>query len=382
MPTPVSDLYAALVRDKIVERDAAQAIVLRLLDQLSEELAEYRLKRKSSSLGWLFSKKPAPPPDGIYIWGGVGRGKTLLMDLFFEASPIRRKRRVHFHAFMADVHARIHRLRQEPKGGDDPIAMVADALADETRLLCFDEFNVTDITDAMILGRLFTALFANGVIMVATSNVEPSNLYANGLNRDLFLPFISLLQQRMKVAQLDARTDFRLEKLSGAAVYYTPADGAARDALTEAFRKLTGKAEGQAATLEVLGRDVRIQQSRRGVARFEFADLCAKALGSVDYLEIARHYHTILIDGVPVMGPAQRNEARRFIWLIDALYDAHVKVILSAQAQPDQLFTVPDSRESFEFARTASRLIEMQSQQYLALPRAGGEPPPEPYFGA
>ncbi len=367
----------ALVRDGALERDPAQEIVVRRLDALEAELGEYRLARKSSALGWLFAaRKPQAAPQGLYIWGSVGRGKSMLMDLFFAASAARRKRRVHFHAFMADVHARIHGWRQSAKlgaaKGDDPIAPVADALADEAWLLCFDEFSVTDIADAMILGRLFTALFARGVIVVATSNVEPDRLYENGLNRALFVPFIALLNQRMAVMKLDARTDFRLEKLSGAPVYHTPADAAAHLSLTAAFKTLTGRESAPPRTLDVLGRAVAIPQAAQGVARFGFHDLCGIALGAADYLAIAREFHTVLIDAIPVMGFEMRNEARRFIWLIDALYDRHVKLIASAQAEPMSLYAAADGREVFEFERTASRLIEMRSTDYLALPHGAG----------
>ena len=377
VPSPVSDLYATLVRDGSIESDPAQVVILRRLDRLTAELGEYRLKRKSNPLGWLFGGgKPAPPPLGLYICGPVGRGKTMLMDLFFEASPVRRKRRVHFHAFMADVHARVHAWRQQKKlgaiKGDEPITPIADALADDAWLLCFDEFSVTDIADAMILGRLFTALFARGVIVVATSNVEPSRLFEGGLNRALFVPFLQLIQQRMAVMQLDARTDFRLEKLSGAPVYHTPCDATARAALTAAFKKLTGLEKAAPDTLYVLGRSVVVPQAAHGVARFDFREICGLPLGATDYLEIAREFHTVLIDAIPVMALASRNEARRFIWLIDAFYDQHVKLIASAEAEPDRLYAATEGREVFEFERTASRLIEMRSTEYLALPHGSG----------
>ena len=373
MPTPVLDRYAACVRDGQLERDPAQEKIARRLDDLAAELGEYRLARKSSSLGWLFGqRRTAGPPRGLYLWGSVGRGKTMLMDLFFEVSPARRKRRVHFHAFMADVHARVHEWRQQKKlgavKGDDPITPVADALFEEAWLLCFDEFSVTDIADAMILGRLFTALFARGVVVVATSNVEPARLYEGGLNRALFLPFLALLQERMEVRELDARADFRLEKLGGAPVYHAPVNEASRRALTAAFRSLTGRESGPPRTLSVTGRDVVVPHAINGVARFDFHELCEIPLGASDYLAIAREFHTVVIDAIPTMGFEKRNEARRFIWLIDAFYDMHVKLIASAEAGPDALYTATDGREVFEFARTASRLIEMQSMDYLALP--------------
>ncbi len=377
MLTPVHDRYAALARDGLVERDPAQEAAILELDRLTGELAEFRLARKSSSLGWLFGKRrPAGPPRGLYLWGSVGRGKTMLMDLFFQASPVRRKRRVHFHAFMADVHARIHLWRQQKKAGavkgEDPITPVAEALADDAWLLCFDEFSVTDIADAMILGRLFTALFARGVVVVATSNVEPSRLYEGGLNRALFVPFLGLLQQRVAVIELVARTDFRLEKLSGAPVYHVPVDEAARRALTNAFRLLSGHEIGEPEIMRVLGRELVVPQAANGVARFSFQQLCGAPLGASDYLAIATEFHTVVIDSIPVMNHEHRNEARRFIWLIDAFYDLHVKVIASAEAAPDGLYRATDGREVFEFQRTASRLIEMQSTDYLALPHGSG----------
>lgn len=369
----VSSAYAARVRDGELEPDPAQQILVQRLDQLVAEIAEWRLARKSSPLGWLFGRKRTVKSiRGLYVWGSVGRGKTMLMDLFFEAAPAERKRRAHFHSFMADVHARVHVWRQQKKQGlakgDDPIAPVAEALAEEAWLLCFDEFAVTDIADAMILGRLFEALFARGVVVVATSNVEPARLYEGGLNRALFLPFIRLLQERVQVFELTSRTDFRLEKLEGAPVYHTPADEDARRALDRSFKRLTGQTSGASAELSVLGRAVEVPQAVGHVARFSFADLCARPLASADYLAIAEQFHTIFIDDIPVMPEHMRNEAKRFINLIDTLYDQHVKVIASAQAEPSLLYTGRHGREAFEFERTASRLIEMQSHDYLALP--------------
>ncbi len=380
MQTPVLDRYLRLVRDGALEGDAAQKAVLRRLDTLCNEIAEFRLKRKSNSLGWLFGGFNRPQtPRGVYIWGGVGRGKSMLMDMFYEASPVRRKHRVHFHSFMADVHARIHIWRQREKTGDakgdDPITPVAASLADEAWLLCFDEFNVSDIADAMILGRLFTALFAQGVIVVATSNIEPARLYEGGLNRTLFTPFIDLLQERMAIVPLESRTDFRLEKLVASPVYFTPADDTARAHLDAAFRRLTGNHVGAPTHVEVLGRKVNIPQASRGVARFDFHDICGVALGATDYLEIALHFHTLAIDNIPVMGIERRNEARRFVWLIDAMYEQQVKLLASADAEPHELYSSKSGREAFEFERAASRLIEMRSEAYLALPHAARTSP-------
>jgi cell division protein ZapE len=371
--SPVSARYFALVSAGSIERDPAQTALLARFDALSRALAEHRMARKSSPLGWLFGRRAAPePPRGLYVWGSVGRGKTMLMDLFFESLPVRRKRRVHFHAFMADVHERIHAHRQAVKqgvaSGDDPIAPTAAALAEEAWVLCFDEFAVSDIADAMILGRLFTALFRHGVVVVATSNVEPERLYEGGLNRALFLPFIALLQERMEVVRLDARTDFRLEKLAGSLVYHVPADAAASGALDDTFRRLSGRVKGERVSLTVKGHPVVIPQAAGGVARASFDQLCRQPLGAADYLAIARDFHTLILDGIPRLNSAERNEAKRFITLIDALYDHHVKLVASAEAEPPELYKAEEGREAFEFDRTVSRLIEMRSEEYMSLP--------------
>ena len=278
MPRSVSDHYAALVAAGEIERDPAQQAVLNKFAQLESQLATHRLARKSSSLGWLFGRQEAKEPiKGLYLHGDVGRGKTMLMDLFFESSPVVRKRRAHFHEFMADVHERVHAYRQKLKRGevkgDDPIAPVAAAIAGESWLLCFDEFHVTDIADAMILGRLFTRLFEHGVVVVATSNVAPDDLYREGLNRVLFLPFIVLLQGRMDVLRVDAHTDFRLEKLAGAPVWHVPADAAADAALDEAWRRMAGGHHGAAHELPMKGRVIWVPRAAMGAARFSFAKL-------------------------------------------------------------------------------------------------------------
>lgn len=364
--------YNALSARGALERDPAQLVLADTLDGLAQRLAEAQLARKGSALGWLFGKKPPPAIKGLYIWGSVGRGKTMLMELFYDVAKVTPKKRVHFHAFMADIHARIFAFRQKVKAGEvkdtDPIPPVAAQVAAEARLLCFDEFTVTDIADAMILGRLFTALFAQGVTVVCTSNVEPSHLYEGGLNRALFLPFIALLKERMDVIELDSRTDFRLEKLGGAPVWYVPADETARAALDSAFLKLTGEASGPSVTLNVKGHDFVVPQGLRGVARASFDDLCAKPLGASDYLTLATHFHTLILDDIPVMNIEKRNEAKRFILLIDELYDTQTKLIASAAAEPTALYKATSGREAFEFDRTASRLIEMRSHDYLALP--------------
>jgi cell division protein ZapE len=371
--TSISGRYRALIDERQITFDPAQAALIVKLDTLCDRLSGYRAaEAKPNAFSRLFGAKPAEPPRGLYVHGSVGRGKTMLMDLFFAAAEVPRKRRVHFHAFMADVHARLHEWRQARKvgtvTGEDPIAPVAADLAHEASLLCFDEFAVRDIADAMILGRLFTALFSAGVVMVATTNVAPDDLYKDGLNRALFLPFIALLQERCEVVELDARTDYRLEKLVRAPVYYTPLSPKADAALDAAFLSLSGLQRGAPIEIELLGRRLEVPQAADGVARFDFDGLCRRPLGSPDYLEIAERFHTVFIDRIPVLRPAERNEAKRFIILIDALYDNRVKLVASAAAEPEGLFVGADGAEAFEFARTASRLFEMRSADYLALP--------------
>ena len=325
-------------------------------------------------------KQKAAPVRGAYIWGSVGRGKTALMDMFFEETQLSHKRRVHFHSFMADVHERIFAFRQQVKEGrakgEDPIAPVAEALANESWLLCLDEFAVTDIADAMILARLFKALFEAGVVVVATSNVAPVNLYSDGLNRSLFLPFLDILNAYMDVVELNARTDFRLEKLKGEKVYHVPADAKAHASLAHAFAALTGVEKAGPATLQYLGRGLRVPQAKNRVARFSFADLCEAPLGARDFLEIAENFHTVIVDDIPVIDKSRTNEAKRFILLIDALYDQQVKLLASAAAEPHELYVAQEGREAFEFSRTVSRLMEMRSAAYLALPhgRLGAAP--------
>jgi cell division protein ZapE len=378
MSRSVSELYAARVAAGEIERDPAQAEAVARLAALQRRLAERRLARKSSSLGWLFGRRDTGEPlRGLYIHGEVGRGKTMLMDLFFAASPVVRKRRAHFHAFMADVQTRLNDLRHKLKTGEivgkDPIQLAAAAIAEEAWLICFDEFQVTDIADAMILGRLFAALFEHGVVVVATSNVMPQHLYAHGLNRALFLPFIALIERHMEIVELNARTDFRTEKLGGIPVWLVPDDAVAQAALQDAWGRLTGGAPDASQELLVKGRIVRVPRATAGVARFMFHELCEQPLGASDYLTIANAYHALVIEHIPVMGFDARNAAKRFIILIDLLYERGVKLIASAAAEPDALYRADTGFEVLEFRRTASRLIEMRSQSYLAMPHVPRE---------
>jgi cell division protein ZapE len=364
--------YQALVSSGAIEPDPAQAEVVEAFATLEERLAKYKPPRKNGLLGRLFADKNGGPPRGLYIHGEVGRGKTMLMDLFFQQSLVEHKRRAHFHEFMAEVHERIYGFRQNIARGEiadgDVIGLTAASIFDQAWLLCFDEFHVTDIADAMILGRLFSKLFELGTVVVATSNVAPDDLYKGGLNRALFLPFIAQISDHMDVLRLDARTDFRLEKLAGVKMWLVPADRAAAAALDKAWVSMTGKAPCKPRDISIKGRILHVPCSAHGVARFSFADICEKPLAASDYLRLAHDYHTIIIDHIPVMDYAERNAARRFIALIDTLYDNAVKLMASAEADPVSLYVATDGNEANEFKRTSSRLIEMSSESYLALP--------------
>ena len=357
--------YRARIRAGSLKPDPAQDLAAEKLQSLFRTLAGYKPQpAETLATGWfaklLASTPPKPParPKGLYIFGAVGRGKSMLMDLFFETAPVVARRRVHFHAFMQEVHDRLHRAA----GVDDPMRHVAMAIAAEAWLLCFDEFTVTDIADAMVLSRLFESLFKQGVVIVATSNRAPDELYEGGLQRDRFLPFIAILKEEMDVLHLDSGRDYRLAKVIGRPAYYSPADEKATAALDALFLELTDGGPGQPTELHFKGRSLSVPVQAASVARFSFAELCEQPLGAADYLAVARAFDTVIIDGIPRLGPERRNEARRFNTLIDTLYEAKVQLLLSAEAPPEALYTEGDG--AFEFQRTVSRLAEMQSVDY------------------
>tara|TARA_R110000787_G_scaffold285173_2_gene400191 strand:+ start:149450 stop:150592 length:1143 start_codon:yes stop_codon:yes gene_type:complete len=363
--------YLALVDSGAINADAAQAHAMDTLDALGQSLSTYR--GQMGKQGWAarlgIGAKPQPSPKGLYLWGGVGRGKSMVMDLFFEHAPVEQKQRVHFHAFMQEVHRRLHAFREAQKAGrvggeKDAVQALARVIVDKAWLLCFDEFHVTDIADAMILGRLFEAMFAAGAVVVATSNRHPKDLYKDGLQRERFLPFIDILMDRMAVMEVSAARDYRLERLKGMEAYLSPDDEAARQKLDEDFASLTVGATANPTTLIVNGREVHIAKTAEGVAFVDFDELCAKPLGPGDYLAIAGRFHTLMISGIPKLGPHNRNEAKRFVTLIDALYEAKVNLICTAAVPPIELYTEGDG--AFEFERTVSRLMEMQSADYIA----------------
>ncbi len=364
--TTVRQRYEALISAGELRPDSEQQAAATILSQLQTDLESIPAR---GSLLWRLGRSRPPAPMGVYLWGGVGRGKSMLMDLFHDCLNIDRKRRVHFHEFMLEVHDRLRLERAKERG--DPVKPVVGAIAEETRCLCFDEMVVNNSADAMIMSRLFTGLIDAGVTLVTTSNRAPDQLYKDGLNREHFLPFIALIERRLQILTLNGPTDYRLERLAGVTTWHVPNGPEATAAVREAFFKLTDYPPEDAAhvpseDIEVGGgRTMHVPKSLKGVAVFSFKRLCAEARGASDYLAIARRYHSVIIVGIPKLGPENRNEAARFVTLIDALYEHKVKLIATADAVPAELYENGDGR--FEFDRTVSRLIEMQAQDYLAL---------------
>jgi cell division protein ZapE len=367
--------FRAMVAAGELAPDASQEQVARRLQALWSRLRGYDPAPKPPNGGSLFARllRRAEPvadrPNGLYIVGEVGRGKSMLMDLFFAAADVRRKRRIHFHRFMQDAHARFHAFKRDDPSIDDPIPPLADAIAAEAALLCFDEFQVNDIADAMILGRLFQALFDRGVVVVTTSNVAPEDLFKGQPGRDAFLPFIALLKQRLDVLVMDAGRDFRRQRLREMRTWLVPPDARAEQELDRAFAELTAGAEAKPDTMWVMGRKFTVPLAAEGVARCDFELLCGTPLGAGDYLALATRYHTLILDGIPRLSPDNYDKARRFIVLIDTLYDQRVTLLASADATPDQLYRRGENAQMFE--RTASRLDEMQSKDWLELPHLG-----------
>jgi cell division protein ZapE len=371
---PVANLAARRAAGQVRADPVQEKIVARLQavhDQLAAITPAPAKQGFWARLGFGASGKPPAGPHGLYIWGPVGRGKSMLMDLFFDDAPVDGKRRVHFHEFMLEVHDRLHRRREElaAKGAPaeaDTIVPIARTIARETRLLCFDEFQVTNIADAMILGRLFETLFEEGMTVIATSNRTPDDLYRNGLQRDRFIPFIELLKRRLEILELGGGRDYRMDRIRELNVYLTPLGAWATAKLDEAFRTLSGGADGEPRVLRTQGRDVPVPRAAPGVAMADYMDWCARPMGAADFLCIADHFHTVILADIPKMGPDSRDKAARFVTMIDSFYERKVKFICSAAASPDKLYTEGDG--AFEFQRTVSRLMEMQSPEYLALP--------------
>lgn len=359
MESGIVAAYRHRVALEELEADPAQLDAVARLEALAQALAA--VGRSERGLLSRLRRAP-PPPRGLYIHGGVGRGKTMLMDLFHESVGYGPRIRAHFHEFMADVHERLATARKTAVG--DPIVAVGEAIARQARLICLDELHVVDIADAMILGRLFKVLLERGVVVVATSNAHPTELYPNGLNRQLFLPFIELIEERLDILALESAKDFRLDKLAGRPLYFTPVDARSRAELEHHWQRLTGHHPEAPLTLQVKGRVLMVPRASMGVAWIGFAELCERPLGSLDYLSLAHAFHTLLLEGIPVLGPARRDVARRFINLIDTLYDNRVCLIATAAAEPDALYPKGDGADHFQ--RTVSRLMEMRSEGYLA----------------
>ncbi|OAN69276.1 ATPase [Jannaschia sp. EhC01] len=355
MPQRLTSLYDTRVSEGLLRPDPAQRAVMERLEAVRESLDTPQPK------GFLSRFRKAEPTakQGLYLWGGVGRGKSMLMDMFFQHAGIAGKRRVHFHAFMQEVQAALHEVRKT--GVDDAIKPVAEDIARDLKLLCFDEMQITDIADAMIVGRLFERLFEAGVVIITTSNRPPKDLYKDGLNRALFLPFIALLEERMEVDELDAMTDYRQDRLAGEQVWFSPADANAKRAIDLIWRDLTGGRD-EPMTLEVKGRNVVIPRFWAGQARASFAQLCGTALGPADYLALVGAANVLVLEDIPQMGPANANEAKRFVTLVDTLYEGHVRLIASAEAEPEALYV--EGAGAFEFERTASRLREMRGADW------------------
>lgn len=366
--------YRAMRRDGAIEADPVQELAAEKLQSLHNALKGYRPEKGGGGLKARLglARRRQDPPQGLYLHGGVGRGKSMLMDMFHDEAPVERKRRTHFHEFMLEVHDALHARRKAGDGkSDDPLPKIAAEVARETWLLCFDEFFVTDIADAMILARLFGALFEEGVVVVATSNWPPDDLYKDGLQRERFLPFVALMKERLDILHLSSPTDYRMLRLKTIKTYWAPLGPASSKALETAFADLTEGARAAPESIKVRGRAIPVARAARGVALTHFAELCEKPRGAEDFLALAKAYHTVVLDGVPRLTADKRNEAKRFMTLIDALYERRCNLIMAADAAPPDLYR--EGTHAFEFERTVSRLNEMQGEEYRDLPHRGAD---------